>query len=188
MGVIDLTFKPLKVIDTPVNSNSSFTQSFTTELAVTSGEPSPLFITDEVVIKAGKGLLIYTTVNCEALMSGTGASPCSIAINIKVDGQWCSLGNSGYVVTAPTYNRGIVENYVAIRHVPFSTISKAVGVIASNSYTLQVDLVMKLKKSNSIVVVNNDNQNIGGNVGSIGHIYPEGALQNHTTIQIEETD
>jgi hypothetical protein len=65
-------------------------------------------MTPSTTIQSGKGLIIHVNLNCDALPIGDGHSACSVAINIKVDGQWLSLGNSGYVVTA--YTRASTEN------------------------------------------------------------------------------
>lgn len=186
MGVIDLTYKPLKVIETPAGSNKSYSRSFPTEVRATGGEPNPLFMTSPVTIQSGKGLLIYISVNCDALPIGDGHSACSVAINAKVDGQWVSLGNSGYVITA--FSKARTETYVAVRHIPFSVLADKAGILQSADYTLQVELVMKVKKNGSTILVNSVGKNVNTNIGNTGTTIVDAANQNHTTIIIEETD
>lgn len=188
MAVIDLTYKPLKVIGTPVYSNKSYTQSITQPRAVHgSSGASPLFITNEVTIQAGKGLLTYISVHCAAQPVGSGHSACSIATNIKVNGQWCSLGNSGYVITGLS-SKSSLENYVAVRHIPFRVLSDKAGLIATEDYTLQVELVMKVQKPGSTIVVNDALVGFNGNIGNVGTNIQSGSVQNYTTIIVEETD
>lgn len=160
-----------------------------TILGSSGGDNNPLLIArfPEVVIQANKSFTIDTHV--KAFVNGwTGDTEylgLNVATNIKIDGEWYSLGNSGRTTAA---NRGgaMLTSYGSKKYVDFDNLIDRGYVQTHVAYPVQVELVGSCHADAQISI----NFNISG-----GTAIPHGSTavtsvdnQNFVSVIIEETD
>lgn len=151
--------------------------------------PEVINLFPEVEIQANKSFTIDTYVKAYPAGSSSDSDwmGLNVATNLKIDGVWYSLGNSGRVVSANLGGSGMAT-YVSKKYVDFKNLLARGYAPRHLPYTIQVELVGSCQATGSAYISINTNQDPGGTLPTGETGVESIADQNFTTVIIEETD
>ncbi|MFK5971969.1 MAG: hypothetical protein QM485_01695 [Flavobacteriaceae bacterium] len=172
----------IKKIDQPLK-NKSYVQVYKTNRSFGSGNAIVLNLFPQVTIQAGKKVKIDLYVPTRDTTNSWGGL--YVNINVKVNGTWYNLGNTGY-------DGGVMNNSAtsihALNHEMLLDFITNLSLPVDQSYTLQFELTARSYNGTTYVNQSHDINKTGNNLGSRGALQTWASNQNYCHIIIVETD
>jgi hypothetical protein len=165
--------------------NKSYVQTHTTQVNIDSGNVDVINLFDTVTIQKNKKIRIdyFVPYKFDTSLVNPKANYINININIKINDTWYNLGNTiaqENIIYSDVKNTGNFLNFLTIDPIAI------LGLDASSSYTVQIELTARCETGTAKINYNNDINKLDNNLGARGDLLTDVSNQQYCHVMIEE--